>query len=286
MEARETFLREVASFEGRLDPDMSPPAYSCGTRRGFYDAFWPAEWAEVRGYPEDASFPYGYHVLADRLRGDTLVSFNTVFRTRFSEGDRMPEGCRPGDENPYLAARKKRWLDGVPPLVVEGFRRRYHCLANFMPLPWGLNQWRGFARDTATGVANPGLCDFPDLFFDQVRKWYEGSGDLHPLAREEFDAYRAYFDRFGRGSDGWRAFARRNHLEGSFVDEAGCVVYLFDRGDGGGPATEHLLAHARPESPAQTLEFANGAFACWERRADVLTQATGDFSATYLGKRR
>ena len=107
----------------------------------------------------------------DRWRGDTLISFNTVFKTRYSEGDDIPNGARPGDENPYLAARKKVWLTGVSPQLIACFRRQYHCLANFMPLPWGLNQWRGFTCDAATGIANPGLCDFPDLFFDQVRRW-------------------------------------------------------------------------------------------------------------------
>lgn len=258
---------------------MSFPAFFRESRAGFYDAFWPDEWAEVRAYRDGTSTrpygKYGYRVLPDRWRGDTLVSFNTVFKTCFEEGDALPDGVRPGDENPYLKARKMAWLEGVSPQLIACFRRSYHCLANFMPLPWGLNQWRGFACDTATHVANPGLRDFPDLFFDQVRKWYLGSDDLDPLAREEFGAYRAYFDRYGEGEEGWQAYVRRNYLDGSFVDADDRINYLFDRGGGSEPSTEHLLAHVLPECPSQTLEFINNAFVCWERRADALARAAG-----------
>ena len=68
--------------------------------------------------------------------------------------------------------------------------------------------------------------DFPDLFLDQVRKFYLGSDDVHPLAKEEFESYRAYFDRYGHGEEGWRTYARRNYLEGSLVDEAGHIIFL------------------------------------------------------------
>lgn len=275
MEVPELFLREVVSED---DPDMSRPAFSAALGgAGFYDLFWPEAWSEVRealAAPRAGERPkYGYAILPERMRGDTLISFNTVFKVRYAEGDDLPAGAWPGDVSPYLWARKKTWMEGVSPRLVECFRRQYHCLANFMPMPWGLNRWRGFTVDAATGIKNPGLRDFPDLFFDQVRKWYLGSRDVHPLAKEEFDAYRTYFDRFGEGEAGWRAYAERNYLLGSFVDEDGRVVFLFDRGGCGEAGTAGLLDRALPQNPVQTLELVNGAFCCWERRASVLAEA-------------
>lgn len=246
MEVPELFLREVVSED---DPDMSRPAFSAALGgAGFYDLFWPEAWSEVRealAAPRAGERPkYGYAILPERMRGDTLISFNTVFKVRYAEGDDLPAGAWPGDVSPYLWARKKTWMEGVSPRLVECFRRQYHCLANFMPMPWGLNRWRGFTVDAATGIKNPGLRDFPDLFFDQVRKWYLGSRDVHPLAKEEFDAYRTYFDRFGEGEAGWRAYAERNYLLGSFVDE-----------DGGSSSCSTAADAARPEPPA-----------CWTAR--------------------
>ncbi|BAK45180.1 hypothetical protein [Eggerthella sp. YY7918] len=275
MKLKELFLQEVVPYDDKRDPDMSFPAFNKESRDGFYHAFWPDEWAEAYAYPRDDSAAYGYRMLPDRWRGDTLISFNTVFKTHFVEGDTLPEGYNVGDENPYLVSRKKAWLDGVSSGLIACFRQQYHCLANFMPMPWGLNQWRGFTIDTATQIANPGLRDFSDLFLDQVRKFYLGSDDVHPLAKKEFESYQDYFKRYGSGEEGWRTYARRNYLEGSLVDEQGHIIFLFDRGGGSQPSTEYLLTHARPENPAQTLEFINNAFVCWERRAEVLARAAG-----------
>ena len=113
MKLQEVFLQEVVPYGSKLDPDMSFPAFTKESRDGFYHAFWPDEWAEVHAYPRDDGAAYGYRVLPDRWRGDTLISFNTVFKTHFVEGDKLLEGCKAGDENPFLAARKKAWLDGV-----------------------------------------------------------------------------------------------------------------------------------------------------------------------------
>jgi hypothetical protein len=85
--------------------------------------------------------------------------------------------------------------------------KRYHCLANFMPLPSELNRWRGYMFK---GYPSNGWRDRIDKFLSWVSFGYEEQADEYLLnSQRVFCLYKKhYFDYFGS----FEAFLELNYL--------------------------------------------------------------------------
>lgn len=261
----ETYTVEVLEDKPWKDPDMSHLA------QDFYRIFWPDVGKRMKGYLVEDSRIFGEKELRyaryalgqqacspqyrsmfhSRFRGDTLITFNSVFNVR----------------------RRSKWEEYSlhPENRMGEFEKGYHCLANFMPQPWGLNHWRAFGFDPVTWISKPRFRDCPDLYFDQIRKWFRGD-DLDSDAEREFQSepYISFFCSF----ENWSDFAEKNYLIGSFAnnDDDLTVRYLFERGEGSD--TKSLLSrNVLPQGIKEIAAFVGSAFDIWAKRAKVLAEA-------------
>ncbi len=248
------------------DPAMAFPAFDRRDGAGFYNCFWPELWAPVRQALADGprrGLNYGYPARRDNLpRGFCLAPFAPVFGG-VAAGDSLAGVLPAGEESPEQWLAQRRWLVEVSPVLVREYQRRYRCLANYLPLPAALGDFKGKSAQVR---------GFPDVFLEAVRLGYVAAGAVDGPLRQQLEECRSYFARFGEGEAGWQAFARQNYLLGSFVDEAYGVVPLFPRPQGLAPAPARA---AMPRDGAESLQLVNTALLLMGRRARVLAEAAG-----------
>jgi hypothetical protein len=96
--------------------------------------------------------------------------------------------------------------------------KKYHCLANFMPLPPILNSWRGYSEAECVCEKNYPKHDWYDRiveFLQWVQHGYLGKADVafEKGYQKVFDDYwDIYFSAFGGGEEGSVCYLKANYL--------------------------------------------------------------------------
>jgi hypothetical protein len=213
-------LDNIPGDELSYDPDHTK------TAREFYVEFWGKTLSDSIS---------DYDGAVGKYRSDTIISFNTIagcmIRTTNYKGDMPPTNC----QEKRLSIIKEHANDDMFKKF-EDFFEVYHSLANFMPLvyesPWciNLNSVKGspFNGLLGNGQTRKAFRDFPDLFFEDIRKYYCCGPDY---AAEEF-SFRyneAYFAEFRKKGDGdaesrWVNFVEKNYLQDFFTGKDGSYL--------------------------------------------------------------
>lgn len=171
------FLKEIKGDMFTNDPDDSMVA------RKFYLEFWGA-------FLTKGSIELVY-------RGDTLLSFKTIAGCMIRllgeyNGENMPESSK---------ERLKMINDSMDKLIdkdlkekFKEFYKKYHTLANFMPLVKLNTCCRSENSSYLQYVKRCSYKEFPDQFFGAIRKYY-----YKEESNEKFDYQenKAYFEMFG-----------------------------------------------------------------------------------------
>lgn len=248
------------------DPAMAFPAFDRRDGAGFYNCFWPELWAPVRQALADGprrGLNYGYPARRDNLpRGFCLAPFAPVFGG-VAAGDSLAGVLPAGEESPEQWLAQRRWLAEVSPVLVREYQRRYRCLANYLPLPAALGDFKGKSA--------PG---------EGLSRCVLGSGA--PGVRGRRRRGRPAAAAAGRVPQLLRPVRRRGGwLAGVCPAELPSGQFC-GRGLRGGalvPAAPGACAGAgaaaMPRDGAETLQLVNTALLLMGRRARVLAEAAG-----------
>ena len=173
---KDIFLKTITTV---VDPDDSPQA------KAFYFRFFP-------------EYMQSETILAPGFRGDTLISLGWTFGAR----------NKTGSFNPSLRSYTRLFEKEEIQLFYK-FRSQYHSVANFVVFPCTLNVFRGSLQNSNN--KGQGTCDYPDIFLEQVRKFYLNL----PITEKESQyviPYASWLNYYGTGLSGWKSFLRKNYL--------------------------------------------------------------------------
>ncbi|MCL1811720.1 MAG: hypothetical protein FWG41_05850 [Methanomassiliicoccaceae archaeon] len=201
----EKYLERIEP-QGALWGDATPKAAD------FYFEHWKGTLSDKR---EDYEFVPG----KDRFyRGDCIFSERTVL----------------GKNNCRLTASIERSIELTGSEIevllakTERFRHLFVTLANFMPL-WRLGGYSTTNLNLAKGGWGGAYRDFPDLWLNDIRLWYEEPGALERKNERTFELFKInaenYFERFGS----WEEYVDNNYLR-DFLDKDHEIISLFEGG--------------------------------------------------------
>jgi hypothetical protein len=159
----------------------------------------------------------------------------------------------------------------------------YHCLANFGCVPYGLNKWRGGYDGDSNRKR---LGDFPDLFFESVKSFLSGGvyiaeGYDVNIEGAKLSQYDWWFERIGGGKRcSWEEFVKAMNIKGSFVDDKGHPVKLFNHSIGNPFPKLDLQGISVEEFPSkistvpEISDCITKIYQIWENRAGFLASLT------------
>ncbi len=257
-ETKTDFLKEVTGTKISSDPDNAQVS------REFYANYWKFLSDDIETYSAQIG---GY-------RGETIISFRTMatvlLRTsKYYKGNNIPDK---GDKSKKRLDLIQEW-DDIPQGLkkkFEEFYKKYHSLANFMPLPnekWhckkNLNEIKGI---------EPKYRDFPDAFYRVIREnVYTNHGNLEDNSFLNSEYNKKYFDKFSS----WKEYVEKNYLQDLFLDEEYTKFIKLKPTNEKTPYKDHknkLSNNDISDIRNEVKEFLDNALAFIDKRAERLSK--------------
>jgi hypothetical protein len=232
------------------DPDDSKKA------RVFYAENWGVLSSDISAYGENGLY-----------RGETIFSFRTItgcmirMLSCYTGKFRMP----PDHEKLLGVVCDADDLDDQSKNTFKRFYCIRHSLANFMPLP---RAERRYNLNAIKGSATCKYHDFPNVFFDDIRKSLSSDNNAAP-AFSKHDSNKKYFEHFHC----WPSYVEKNYLQ-DFFDDPSYSTFIQTAPPPNLPYKQHLASclsdDERTCNKRFVLKYINQAICIIEKRAGRL----------------
>lgn len=145
-----------------------------------------------------------------RYRGETLISFATLAGAYIRCLDQYNGSNMPGTKRgrlEFIINAKDASVDDK--MKFSLFYHLYHSCANFIPFPKNKKEYNfNSIKGSATGKYK----DFPDIFFKDIKAYFDGEKEIDFLANAK---NRNYLNKFTC----WNDFVESNYLQDYFKDD-------------------------------------------------------------------